>query len=209
MDFQDAINNILKPTTFNGIYYKPAITTSDGKKQDFHASRPGRRHEAVDINYHFVSGATLGHNEINRTHPEVGSPVSGKVKYIDRERYGKIQITDEQGFVHEILHLDWIDQTLEEGASYVKAGQIIGRMGGRGPGNANKYVPHVHYAVKFGNDIPLDPVTFWNGHHGRAYAYDRPAGMRSGGSLTRDRQDYRVVHRIEEDGSLRGYFISE
>lgn len=244
MDFQYVINNILKPKAAAGRYYKPAVTVSGGIKQDFLAPRPGRRHRAVDINYHHNSGAPVGQNEINLTHPDVGSPVSGKVTRIDHDIYGMIQITDERGFAHEIRHLDYLDPTLNKG-SYVKAGQIIGTMGGRGPAGVNQFQQHVHYAVKTDNDMSLDPVAFWNSYHGTAYVSDRPArparpatlqgfqnrepliitpsrhtrvvigaespsaGSHHGGSLRRDRQDYRVVHRIEEDGSLRGYFISE
>lgn len=141
-DFQEAINRILPERAEKGRVYRPGITTSDGIRQDFLAPRPaGRRHKAVDMNYHHDSGAPVGQNEINLTHPEVYSPVSGLIVEVKKEK-GKVIIEDTRGFKHELLHLDEIK--VEEN-SYVAAGQVLGTMGGRGPAGAKQFQQHVHY----------------------------------------------------------------
>ena len=52
MDFQYAINNILQPRSDNNGYYRPSVTHSNGERQGFNATRNGRVHKGVDINYH-------------------------------------------------------------------------------------------------------------------------------------------------------------
>lgn len=169
MDFQKVINNILPRSYINNKIFEPSVTHSNGERQGFDAKRPGRIHGGVDFNYHDTSGNPVGQNGINLKHPAVGAPVSGYVSDTDPD-WGKIEITDVQGFKHQILHLNSINAAMDDGA-YVNAGQNIGNMGGRGPKKgADEYPQHVHYSIRTQDEPgpngnagdPIDPEDFWN-----------------------------------------------
>lgn len=231
MPLNDAMNTILPPRYGNGRKYKPKITTdSDGMLQDFHAPRKRRdqkwhSHGGVDMNYHYDSGAPIGQNGINREHPTVHSPVSGTVTDA-RPESGRVEITDENGFRHQLRHLD--KTTVEKGARVV-AGQKIGTMGGRGPRGADEYQQHVHYTIRSPYGLEVDPEKYWGMFYSDAISPDKngpmtPAGLleshvqqklkdlpqgitiASGETLRREGDK---VWRIERDGSTRGYFISQ
>lgn len=227
--FREAIDRMLPPRAINGWTYKADITTgSDGMRQGFNAPRPGRIHGGVDINYHHDSGAPLGQNGINLQHPEVGSPVSGKVIKITPD-LGKVVIEDANGYTHELRHLVDIPRSLNKG-DHVYAGQTIGAMGGKGPSGDNEYRQHVPYTIKSPGGEAIDPEKFWNNRRDGAGASpvhhnvpimplthldpftqqklkDPPQGytIQNGETL---RRDGHLVYRIEKDGRTRGYFIS-
>ncbi|MEK6792058.1 MAG: M23 family metallopeptidase [Deltaproteobacteria bacterium] len=228
--FQDVMNRILPPSKD----YKPGVPHSDGERQGYGAKRKGRPkgHEGVDMNYHTANGRPIGQNGINKEHPVVGAPVSGKVTDIN-ENMGLVEITDSQGFKHQIRHLHEIDVNEED---HVKAGQYIGTMGNKGTKDQ-----HVHYGIKLPKDSSTDPEEFWNRYSGNGQpllnarpkkmasstflrqgfgeavpisgAPGRPYGFadytykpHSGETLRREGDQ---VWRIEPDGSTRGYFLSE
>lgn len=222
------MNTILPPQYRNGKKYKPDITTgSDGIRQDFHAPRSGREnHGGIDINYQHESGSPVGQNGINKEHPSVHSPVSGTVTY-KKPEWGMIEISDENGFKHQIMHLDKIDVKEKD---RIIAGQKIGTMGGRGPKGPNEYAQHVHYTIK-SPDGKTDPEAHWNSpgkkssssfpwqtktdfkhvsvlDHATQYRLKsllRGINIVNGETLRREGDK---VWRIEPDGSTRGYFIS-
>ena len=105
MGFQETINQILEPIVIDGKTYYPNIFYDGGIRQDFDAPRPGRNHNGVDFNYRDENGNRA---PINDFHPDVNSPVSGKVTDIN-DQWGIIEITDKYGNKHRICHLyDWI-----------------------------------------------------------------------------------------------------
>lgn len=234
--FNKTIDRILPPRVSNGRTYKPDITTgNDGKKQGFNAPRPGRIHGGVDINYHLDSGAPVAQNGVNKEHPDVGTPVSGEVIKIDRERWGMVEIKDANGYIHELKHLDEISRSLNEG-DMVSAGQVIGTMGGRGPGGSNEYDQHVHYSVIAPDGkTKVNPEAHWNNNlsEGKDSSSSFPwqgkmdfkptsildnatqqrlknlpqgITISSGETLRREGDK---VWRIGRDGGTRGYFISQ
>lgn len=99
-----------------------------------------------------------GQTGINRQHPTINAPISGKVTFVGGQ-YGTIKIEDAQGNSHEILHTQ--SQSVKEGQQ-VTAGQPIGTMGGRGPDGANDYAQHVHYQLKDSTGKLKSPEDFWN-----------------------------------------------
>lgn len=230
MPFNDAINMILPPRSIDGKKYKPEITTgADGIRQDFRAPRNGREnHGGVDINYHHDSGSPVGQNGINNEHPSVHSLISGTITY-RRPEWGMIEITDENGFKHQIRHMDNIN--VKEGTQVV-AGQAIGTMGGRGPNGANQYAQHVHYTVKSPDGkTKVDPEAHWNSPGKKSslfFPWERKTefkhvsvlphatqyrlkDLRQGITIANGetlRRDGDKVWRIEPDDSTRGYFIS-
>jgi len=186
----------------------------------------------VDINYHHESGSPVGQNGINLQNPNIGSPVSGTIKDVDREKFGKVIIVDNNGNIHELLHLNEIPRSLNKGDS-VSAGQFIGTMGGRGPNGSNEYDQHVHYTIKASDGTKINPETHWNNSpHGKnsssSFPWQRKTDFKHVSVLNHAIQ-YRLrslsqgitiangetlrregdkVWRIEPDGSTRGYFIS-
>ncbi|MBI5885382.1 MAG: M23 family metallopeptidase [Deltaproteobacteria bacterium] len=238
--FDGVMRNILPLQARGGNIYKPGVTHSGGERQGFDAYRKGRRHGGVDMNYRNSSGAAVGQNGINLSHPDVGSPIAGEVTDTNKD-YGMVEVTDMYGFRHRIRHLH--TRTVEKG-DRVEAGQVIGQMGGRGPDGANQYDQHVHYelvspqklsdkkdesAKAIDPEAYLDnPAKYWDKHLDFSTRYlltNPPVGRPSssilrqghgvtgaagnGETLRRDNVDWRVVHRVEENGSGRGSFISE
>lgn len=173
MDFQSAINNILQPRFVNGSLRHAAVTYSNGELQGFNATRNGRKHKAVDINYQGI-----GQNGINLDHPSAGSPVSGTITEIKKE-WGMIEIKDAQGYRHQIWHLNELNKAITNIGTPVYAGQYIGDMGGKGPhpkpDGRDQYDQHVHYEVITQPEInkngivvntgdSIDPKALWNSH---------------------------------------------
>ena len=140
--FDDVMKIMLPPQ--NGV--SPHITGHYGEH------RGNGDHGGVDFNY--VGGQT----GINRQHPTINAPISGKVTFVGGQ-YGTIKIEDAQGNSHEILHTQ--SQLVREGQQ-ITAGQPIGTMGGRGPDGANDYAQHVHYQLKDSAGKLKSPEDFWN-----------------------------------------------
>jgi peptidoglycan hydrolase-like protein with peptidoglycan-binding domain len=114
-------------------------------------------HGGVDFNYN------VRQTGINLEHPTVRSPVSGVVEYGDGQgSYGTVKIRDDQGNLHEILHLDSRSVRATDPPTRVEAGDPIGTMGGRGPGGASDYAQHVHYQMRDSEGRIIDPEAFWN-----------------------------------------------
>lgn len=153
--FEQAMKNML-PNTFLGNY--PAVTTGrDGIRQDINAPRTGRCHGGVDVNYQGPN-----RSELNSSQPPVGAPISGKIVKID-PNWGRVDIEDANGFVHQVRHMASISNTLQEGQTVVNAGQNIGAMGGQGPSGPTEFPPHVDYKIKDPYGRYLDPEKWWNG----------------------------------------------
>lgn len=114
-------------------------------------------HGGVDFNYN------VRQTGINLEHPTVHSPVSGVVEYGDGQgSYGTVKIRDDQGNLHEILHLDSRSVRVTDPPTRVEAGDPIGTMGGRGPDGADDYAQHVHYQMRDPDGRIIDPAAFWN-----------------------------------------------
>lgn len=114
-------------------------------------------HGGVDFNYN------VRQTGINLEHPTVRSPVSGVVEYGDGQgSYGTVKIRDDQGNLHEILHLDSRSVRVTDPPTRVEAGDPIGTMGGRGPGGASDYAQHVHYQMRDPDGRIIDPEAHWN-----------------------------------------------
>lgn len=147
--FDDVMRTMLPPQG----NVAPHMTSDYG-----HRTLNGRanHHGGVDFNY------VGGQNGINLRHPVVRSPVSGVVIYgAGQGRYGTVKIRDDQGNVHEILHLDSRSVRVTDPPTRINAGDAIGTMGGRGPNGAGQYAQHVHYQVRDASGRTVDPEAFW------------------------------------------------
>lgn len=165
------------------IMLPPQAGTAPHITSHYGASRSGGPHGGTDFNY------VGGQNGINLEHPEVRSPISGVVTY-GRDSgggYGTVKIRDDQGYSHEILHLD--SRSVSVG-DRIDAGDPIGTMGGRGPNGPNQYAQHVHYQLRDPSGTPISPQRFWD--EGRAH--EGGGGVRpvtGGGGAELLRQDSR------------------
>lgn len=147
--FDDVMRTMLPPQG----NLAPHMTSDYG-----HRTLNGRadHHGGVDFNY------VGGQNGINLRHPVVRSPVSGVVIYgAGQGSYGTVKIRDDQGNVHEILHLDSRSVRVTDPPTRINAGDAIGTMGGRGPNGAGQYAQHVHYQVRDASGRTVDPEAFW------------------------------------------------
>lgn len=142
MAYMDVINLVLPPTGDRSAH----IT---GHYGEVRAKGP---HGGSDFNY---IGGQAG---INLTHPPVHSPVSGEVIFVGGQ-YGTVTIRDADGNEHKFLHMD--TQTVRVN-QVIDAGAQIGTMGGRGPGDPNRYAQHVHYQLKDRHGRALNPEEFWD-----------------------------------------------
>lgn len=114
-------------------------------------------HGGVDFNY------TGGQSGRNLEHPVLRSPVSGTVEYGDGQgQYGTVKIRDDQGNLHEILHMDSRSVRVTDPPTRIEAGDPIGTMGGRGPDGPGHYPQHVHYQIRDPQGHLTDPEAFWN-----------------------------------------------
>lgn len=240
MGFQSVINIILPRRFSHGIDYRASVTHSaKGERQGYYATRPGRIHGGVDINYHYIFGYTLGQNSINLEHPAVGSPASGLVTDT-QANWGMIEITDVQKYEHQIRHLNSINAAITKNVTYVYAGQYIGDMGGKGPDGTDQFGQHVHYSVltqenkgitgDSGNFI--DPEDFWDNNlyyiinagslnhiplvptnqlvsETQSLFKGLSQGLNINGNGETLRREGNHIWRIEKDGTTRGWFISE
>lgn len=161
-------------------------------------------HGGVDFNY------VGGQNGINMRHPTVRSPVSGEVVYGDGQgTYGTVKIRDDQGNLHEILHLDSRSVRVTNPPTHVNAGDPIGTMGGRGPKGESQYAQHVHYQIKDASGQTIDPERFWNGRtvegqsHGGTGAATVSGAMADGVLRQRDRGP--EVTALQETLNRLGY----
>ncbi|MBI5468858.1 MAG: M23 family metallopeptidase, partial [Deltaproteobacteria bacterium] len=183
-------------------------------------------HGGVDMNYHHDSGVPVGQNGINKEHPSVHSPVSGTVTD-KRPEWGMIEVTDERGFRHQLWHLD---KTAVEKGDRVVAGQTVGTMGGRGPSGSGEYHQHVHYTVLSPYGLQVNPEEYWkNGFYSDLASPAKNAPMTPVSHLDQHtqqklkelsqgytiqngetlRREGNQIWRIKQDGSTRGYFISQ
>lgn len=148
--FDEVMRVMLPPQ--NGV--NPHITSDFGPRSIANGSS---NHRGVDFNY------VGGQQGVNLRHPTVHSPVSGVVVYGDGQgSYGTVKIRDDQGNLHEILHLDSRSVRVTDPPTRVNAGDPIGTMGGRGPDGARDYAQHVHYQVRNPAGQLVDPEAFWN-----------------------------------------------
>ena len=106
-------------------------------------------HRGVDFNY--IGGK---HARLNRSNPELRSPVAGIVTNAGEGSVGRIAIRDANGFSHEILHTQ--TQKVRRG-DLVGVGQPIGTMG-----NTGTYDQHVHYQLKDPAGHAINPTEFWD-----------------------------------------------
>jgi putative chitinase len=126
----------------NGI--TPHITGTYGEV------RGAKVHKGIDFNYNIP-----GQKGINLEHPNVQSPVEGVVTF-SGGKYGTVKIRTDDGHSHEVLHMKIVKVNVKD---RVKAGDVIGTMGGTGPKGPKQYAQHVHYQVKDKNDQLLNPET--------------------------------------------------
>ncbi|MBI5810483.1 MAG: M23 family metallopeptidase, partial [Deltaproteobacteria bacterium] len=160
----------------------------------------------------------------NMEHPMVHSPVSGTVTRT-RAEWGMVEITDENGFRHQLWHLD---KTEAKENTQVVAGQTVGAMGGRGPTGSKEYPQHVHYTVLSPYGLGVNPEKYWDMFYSDAISPAKNAPMTPIGhldTLTKQQlkglsQGYTIkngetllregdhVWRIKPDGGTRGYFVS-
>ena len=104
-------------------------------------------HRGIDFNY--IGGKDA---RLNRSNPELRSPVAGIVTNAGEGSVGRIAIRDANGFSHEILHTQ--TQKVRRG-DLVGVGQPIGTMG-----NTGTYDQHVHYQLKDPAGHAINPTEF-------------------------------------------------
>ena len=127
---------------------------ADGTRNDYFHDRDYGKHRGVDLNYR-----GLGQGGDNLKHPDVFSPVSWKDTYGDGQgEYGTIKIKDEDGFSHELLHLE--SRAVRAG-EVINKGDKIGTMGGRGPTGSDQYAQHIHYQIRNQNNEKVNPEEFF------------------------------------------------
>jgi peptidoglycan hydrolase-like protein with peptidoglycan-binding domain len=143
--FTDVMQMMLPSSQAGGVL--PHITSDFGMRDVV-----PRNHTGVDFNY--VGGQTGA----NLQHPVVHSPVSGVV-IGSGGTYGTVSIRDDQGNVHQILHLD--SQSVQP-PQRIQAGDPIGTMGGTGPKGSETFQQHVHYQIINPQGKFVDPEQFWN-----------------------------------------------
>ncbi len=161
--FEDVMRVMLPPQNST----TPHMTSDFGPRSVVGGSS---NHQGVDFNY------VGGQNGTNLQHPTVHSPVSGVVVYGEGQgTYGTVKIRDDQGNMHEILHLDSRSVRATDPPTRIEAGDPIGTMGGRGPEGASQYAQHVHYQVRDPNNNLIDPEAYWNNPQ-RRQGQDTPAG---------------------------------
>lgn len=154
-------------------------------------------HGGVDFNYN------VRQTGINLEHPTVHSPVSGVVEYGDGQgSYGTVKIRDDQGNLHEILHLDSRSVRVTDPPTRVEAGDPIGTMGGRGPDGADDYAQHVHYQMRDPDGPIIDPAAFWN-DRARAQGDATPTPAAAAPARTDAMADN--VLRLDEQGPEVGH----
>ncbi len=172
MSFEEIMEIMLPPVdphiTYNSDgsindYDHPRDRNNDGDTTD-----EGDSHKAVDFNY---EGGQF--NGINRKKPHVHSPVKGVVKNDPTEdKYGSVIIEDADGNKHMILHLYSFSVKKNDA---VVPGQIIGRMGGRGPTGATHYDSHIHYQINNSENEKIDPEEFWKSYSPTEISSEVPA----------------------------------
>lgn len=133
-------------------------------------------HGGVDFNYHG------GQSGMNLRHPTVHAPVSGDVVF-SGGRYGTVKIRDDQGNLHEILHLESRSVLATDPPQRVEAGAPIGTMGGRGPGGSGQYAQHVHYQIRDPQERLVDPERFWDEPRTRENSIRAQAEPQPGGAF--------------------------
>lgn len=134
------MNIVLPP--MNGI--EPYITSPYGPRgNDFHGG--------TDFNYNVP-----GQSGINLKHPNVYSPVNGKVTFSGGQ-YNTVKIATADGYSHEILHLHTRNVRVGDN---VQLGALIGTMGGTGPNGTSQFLQHVHYQIKDSSGRITDPEAY-------------------------------------------------
>jgi putative chitinase len=108
-------------------------------------------HGGIDFNYNVP-----GQRGINKKHPVVNSPVSGKVTSIGKG-YNTVNIRTPDGYNHQILHLNSVKVRPN---NKVEAGKPIGTMGGKGPKGPTQYSQHVHYQIKDQKNRLVNPSEY-------------------------------------------------
>ncbi len=141
--FQNRIMRImLPPIQKDGKTYYPGINES------FDSPRGNKLHGAIDGNYHDEKGGKVGQHGVNLEGPTVHAPVSGTVTKAGNDQWNTVEITDKNGFKHQILHMNLDKKEVHRGQQ-VTQGDQIGRMGNQG---SKDY--HVHYQITG----PVDPT---------------------------------------------------
>ena len=147
MSFNDVMNIILPPILDSDRRTWSAVNTSGYGERTRNGIK--KMHFGVDFAYPDDPTKFLTKN------PPIYSPVNGKITMSGSD-WGTIEITDNAGNRHQILHTD--SQTVKVGQSVV-VGQLIGTMGKK---EADK--EHVHYQIRDGKNTAnlLDPENYWN-----------------------------------------------
>lgn len=141
----DDIMKVMLPSVYMG--RKRVI---NGKLDGFGLQRSAtRRHYGIDFNYRNSNGTRFGQKGINLEYPIMYAPVSGIVSGT-KLKWGIVQITDEKGYRHQILHLkvkSWEEFRIFR-KKEIKIGRAIGRMGNTG---SKDY--HGHYQIVVPDDF--------------------------------------------------------
>lgn len=127
--------------------FKPDRMLTNGEVTATHQQHQARGSAGIDID---ARGLPEG------SRAPVRSLVSGRVT-ISGGRYGTVEVTDNQGNRHRVLHLDSQDVEVNEN---VNRGDVIGRMGNTVPDGATTVRDHVHYQIKDPNNEFIDPDDF-------------------------------------------------
>ncbi len=150
-EISDKFNHVLKAVLPDINAESVHITSQFGYRK---INNQHNYHGGIDFNY-------IGNQSgINLTHPDVHSPVAGIVTFANgNSGYGTVKIKDINDVSHEILHLD--SQTVKAGQK-IEIGDVIGKMGGRGPEGRTQYAQHVHYQIKNEQGKLVNPILWWN-----------------------------------------------
>lgn len=153
MSFQAFMERVLPPSEAGGV--KPHIS---GSVFTSYRDRPrtNNQHAAVDFNY-------IGGQAFNTQYRfKAYSPVEGTLEFAGGD-YGTIKIRDDEGYSHEILHLNRIPLSVLKVGQRVSIGTILGLLGGKGPQGEFQYQIHIHYQLRNPSGTLIDPVAFWDG----------------------------------------------
>ncbi|SFI47530.1 M23 family metallopeptidase [Bradyrhizobium sp. Gha] len=167
-------------------------------------------HRGIDFNY--VGGQQA---PLNKSHPELRSPVNGVVERAGDDQWGTISIRDNNGLRHQILHTN--SRNVKVG-DVVAAGQVVGTMGNTGlfDKNGRPGQQHVHYQIKDPAGNVLDPGEFADAQGpfdpipAPAYIPEYRQYLRNARAVpATSPEDVRVLTRMPTTGSRGSAFDSD
>ena len=110
------------------------------------ARNPPSKNPGVDVARPHALGRTEGASFEERA--LTLSPVTGRVVGIKPEPWGRISIQDSSGYVHNLLHNVFSEQSTLKVGDVVLRGEAVARMAHVAPATANIRTDHIHHSIE-------------------------------------------------------------